>query len=73
MDIIDRIMIGQDRTLFIVRIGTKNYLISTSAAETRLLSEIAEEDLLSLQENNGPSNNQMAASFQEILSKLKKK
>lgn len=69
MNVLDQIMIGQDKFLLIVEIGKKKYLIGTSVSDTRMLTELAEEDLQELE--NTLISNTMTDNFKDIFSKLK--
>lgn len=66
--ILDRVAVGQNQALLIVAIGKRFFLIGTSSSSMSLLSELNEEELENIQEQQNTEGQQEA--FQQILKKL---
>lgn len=49
MKLEDRLMVGQDKSLAVVTLGSKHFLISICANEISLLTELKEDDMTELQ------------------------
>ncbi len=69
MQVIDRIMLGQDRSLLIVKIAGNYFLVSSSQNSISILKELNEEDL-DLNPLEPISFEKL--DFKEILEKFKK-
>ncbi|MCI8342646.1 MAG: flagellar biosynthetic protein FliO [Firmicutes bacterium] len=72
MKVTDRIIVGQDKSIIIVQVGQKHYLVGVSAAGIQLLCEVSPEDMevdFSVENQNG------FPAFKDILTEkiLKKK
>lgn len=52
MKVIDRIPVGQDRSILILQIGDKRYLVGNTQHSIELLRELGEEDLIDLKKEN---------------------
>lgn len=50
MKIIDRISTGQDRSIVILQIGDKHYLVGNTSQSIEILAELSEEQLIELPE-----------------------
>lgn len=68
MKLIDSLRINQNQSIFIVRVGTRYFLLSSSKDSVRLLTELAGDDVKELSSGTGKS-----FGFQDILSSLTKK
>ena len=66
MKIIDRMFVGQDRSLLIVHIGGRYCLVGVSAAGIQFLSELEESDITELTPDMPPPDNFPA--FSDIFS-----
>ncbi len=69
MQVIDRIMIGQDRALLIVKVAQSYLLVSSAQNSITILKELNEENLVLTQAD---SINFEKLDFKEILEKFKK-
>lgn len=73
--IIDRIAIGQDKSLAIVEVGKKYYLIGISSSNINMLNELSLDDLDNIQGFNKKGEEdfpQFKSVFTDILSKVKR-
>lgn len=70
MKIIDRVILGQDKFLFIVQVGNKRVLIGVTSSGIREILELAEEDLIPV---NKDSDGQIPVSFQDFMTKVRNK
>lgn len=73
--IIDRIAIGQDKSLAIVEVGKKYYLIGISSSNINMLNELSLDDLDNIQGSNKKGEEdlpQFKSVFTDILSKVKR-
>ncbi len=48
MKVVDRLPIGQDRSVIILQIGDKHYLIGNASQSIEILAELSEEQLVEL-------------------------
>lgn len=73
--VIDRIAIGQDKSLAIVEVGKKYYLIGISSSNISMLNEVFLDDLNNIQEFNKKDDGnfpQFKSIFLDVLSKMKR-
>ncbi len=69
MRMIDRLAVGQDRSLAVVQVGEKYLLVGVTPEQVNLLKELSEEDLISF--NSDVGNGAVKTSeFKELMSKL---
>ena len=71
--IVDRAVLGQDKMLLIVRIGEKNYLISSSAQSIQILTELDHLQAELSRMDNLTESGGFQAALQTLLSKKEKK
>ena len=62
MKIVDRIMLGKDKSFVIILVGQKKYLVSENPQGFSVLCELKEEELVELESEQKP------LAFQEIIS-----
>ena len=67
MKVMDRIVLGQDRALLIVRIGASYYLIGSSDQSISLLKELNPDELSFLQEGETQELPGFKQSFRTVL------
>lgn len=67
MKMIDRIVIGQDRMLLIVMIGTSYYLVASGAQTIELLKELDPQEVDLLAQQNATVDSNFLKSFQNTL------
>lgn len=67
MNVIDRIVVGQDRALLIVQIGSNYYLIGSSDQNISLLKELNPDDLIFLSEGGNQEQSGFKESFRTVL------
>lgn len=58
INVLDRVQIGKDSHILIVKIGKKGYVMSSSAGRTEKLEELSEEEIFNIQ-------NEKAKKFEE--------
>jgi flagellar protein FliO/FliZ len=51
MKILDRVSLSKDNSIIVVKIGEKAYAISSSSKEIRILFEVPQEEITSIQNN----------------------
>ncbi len=52
MNLVDRMVIGQDRMLMIIQVGERFFLIGSTGSEMSLISELSSEDILHSEQEN---------------------
>lgn len=70
MQVRDQIPLGKDRSAAIVQIGERFFFIGISGGQISLLSELGEEDLISLRESEGQEK--QYPDFREMMDKIGK-
>jgi flagellar protein FliO/FliZ len=70
--IVEAIRVGNNKTVCIVRAGTKYLVVSVGKDEVHLLTELTKDELTELPAENALEQNTQE-SFQEVLKKLKDK
>lgn len=72
MKIIDRIIVGQDKYIAIVQIGSSHLLVSITATSIKILKELNNEDIVEFMEseNNKPA---LSESFKDTILKVMSK
>ncbi|MGL5085581.1 MAG: flagellar biosynthetic protein FliO [Clostridium sp.] len=80
INVIDRVQIGKDSYILIVKIGKRGYVISSSGGKTEKLEDLGEEEILNIQnekEKRITENNikyeKTIETIKEGILKLKKK
>ena len=74
MKVVDRITLGQDKSLVITKVGTKYFLLGVSSSGINMLKEISSEDLSNLQQaehKEAVGMPQFKNVFTDLLSKKK--
>ena len=74
MKVVDRIALGQDKSLVITKVGTKYFLLGVSSSSINMLKEIPFEDLSNLQQTENKEAvgmPQFKNVFTDLLSKKK--
>ena len=74
MKVVDRIALGQDKSLVITKVGTKYFLLGVSSSGINMLKEIPFEDLSNLQQTENKEAvgmPQFKNVFTDLLSKKK--
>lgn len=69
MRLVDQMIVGQNRSLAIVQIGTQYFFLGITQEKIQTLAEISEDDLIPLSTDSGEN----ALDFGQILSKIKMK
>jgi len=70
LKILERISLSKENSILVVKMGTKAFVISSSNSNIKILNEVSEEDLLSLEKSiESPQNYK----FMEFIKNLKKK
>lgn len=69
MRLVDQMLVGQNRSLAIVQIGTQYLFLGITQEQIQTLAEISEEDLIPL----STDSKENALDFGQILSKIKAK
>lgn len=70
MKILDRMPMGKDNSLLVVKIGQKGYVMSSTQRRIEILMELQEEELVKIQKLN---KIQEYASIKDMIKKLKVK
>lgn len=73
MKIIDRIPVGQDRSILILQIGDKRYLVSNTARAVEILAELDPEEIVELPQERGMLEQMNGTSFKKVLDDWMKK
>lgn len=71
MQIIDKIIMGQDRFIVIVQVGSRFFLIGIAGTNIQNITELEENDLTLTNNNIEGQFQNTAMNFKDILSKLK--
>ena len=71
--IVDRVALGQDKMLLVVKVGEKNYLIGSSSQSIRVLTEIDELPEESAQADSLMGSGSFQAALQMMLAKKEKR
>ena len=69
MRIVDRLMLGQDKMVAIVQIGTTYYVAGVTNENIQILKELEGEDLLEMAVSDGGVKTPFSSNFQTALSK----
>lgn len=69
MRIVDRLMLGQDKMVAIVQIGTTYYVAGVTADNIQLLKELEGEDLIEMSVSDDGAKMPFSNNFQAALSK----
>lgn len=69
MKLIDKMLIGQEKWLAIVKIADKYFLISVTTASIELLTELQEADIVELPDQKQGVDS-LTESFHEVFSKI---
>ncbi|MGP1570044.1 MAG: flagellar biosynthetic protein FliO [Eubacteriales bacterium] len=69
MRIVDRLMLGQDKMVAIVQIGTTYYVAGVTSQNIELLKELEGEDLIEMSPTQDGTKSPFSGSFQTALSK----
>ena len=70
--VVDRIILGQDKSLAIVKVGNKYYLIGISSAGINMLNEVSPDDLQNIEQINKFDENKIPQ-FKNIFAEVKKR
>ena len=70
--VIDRVVLGQDKMILIVRIGEKNYLVGSSTQSIHILAELPSLPEDSPKAGNPAENSGFQAALQSLLSRSEK-
>lgn len=66
--IVDQLVLGQNKSMVITKIGEKYFLISLVTDRIEILTELREEDLIEYEKNQTPIP---ALDFREVLKRIK--
>jgi flagellar protein FliO/FliZ len=69
MQMLDRLPLGQDKSVAVVRAGSHYFLIGIASSQITILAELTEEDI---QESLDIPNPQVRAGYPDFISILKK-
>lgn len=70
MQMLDRLPLGQDKAVAVVRLGSHYYLIGIASSQITLLAEISEEDInLETVESSLPAGGEGYPDFKKLLKK----
>ena len=75
MKVVDRIALGQDKSLVIAKVGAKYFLLGVSSASINMLKEISPEELGTLAQTENKEAvgvPQFKSVFSDLLSKMKR-
>lgn len=73
MKIVDRIPVGQDRSILILQIGDKRYLVGNTAHSIEILAELEPDEIVALPAEKGMLDQVNKASFRKVLDDWMKK
>jgi flagellar protein FliO/FliZ len=70
MQMLDRLPLGQDKAVAIVRMGSHYYLIGIASSQITLLAEVSEDDInMEMNESSLPAGGEGYPDFKKLLKK----
>lgn len=71
--VIDSTVIGKDRSLLVVKVGERAFLIGSAPNEFTMLSEIDAQQFAEDSENKNPAQKDFISTFRDVIKGMKKK
>ncbi len=76
MKVVDRIAVDRDKSLAIIEVGSRYYLISIGSSDIHMLQEVSAEDIKNMEALGKKNNDDMIPQFKnvflEVVSKIKR-
>ena len=73
MKIVERVIVGQDRSILIISVGSKYYLVGISSAGIQMLAEVSSEEMELINPEKTNMNQSFTENFKETFMKKFKK
>lgn len=69
--VIDRVQVTKENSILIVRIGNKGYVMTSTSGHMEKLSELSEDEIRSIEEDQKKANEEIIKNYNEIYQKSK--
>lgn len=73
INVIDRVQIGKDSHILIVKIGKKGYVMSSSAGRTEKLEELSEEEMFNIQSEKAKKFEEANIKYENTINSVKER
>lgn len=71
--VVDRVQIGKDSHILIVKIGKKGYVMSSSVGKTEKLEELSEEEMFSIQNEKAKKVEEANIKYENTIKLIKER
>lgn len=70
--IIERVQVGKESSILVIKVGKKGYVLTNTSEHMEKLSELTEEEITAIEENNRKKAQDMSESYSRFVLKSKK-